>query len=98
MKEAIKHTNIRVGPGVYLALKQLSENSGISMGALANFFIIAGLGANSGQMSGFSPEIQSALAADVMSALGDFFKAVGMEAVRNSSISELYQKLLKAER
>ncbi len=37
---SIASTNVRVGPGVYLALKQLSDNSKMSMGAWANFLIV----------------------------------------------------------
>lgn len=93
----VTSTNIRVGPGVYLTLKMFSENSGISMGSWANFFIVGSLIAGDGATYKRLPtEIQNALAADIMSSLGDFFKAIGMEAVRNTSISELYQNLLNS--
>lgn len=95
---SVMSTNIRVGPGVYLILKELSENTGMSMGSWANLFIFVGLtggGKVTESLSNISTDIQNALVADVMSAIGDLFKVIGMESIKNTSIAELYQSLLK---
>lgn len=96
--DQVTHTNIRVGPGVYLVLKKLSDDSPLTMGTWANFFIICSLGASGHDLLSKLPsDVQSALVADFMSAMGDLFKAIGMEAVKNTSVSELYQKLVMAK-
>lgn len=95
----VTNTNIRVGPGVYLALKHISDKTGISMGGWANFFIVGSIGNNWKQIiAALPPEIQTALVTDFMSVLGDLFKMIGMEAIKNTSIADLYQKLLKPEK
>jgi hypothetical protein len=95
----IKNTNIRVGPGVYLALKQMSDNSGISLGALTNFFVVSSLITNWNQITMKLPsEIQTALVSDFMTVLGDLFKMIGLDAIKKTSIADLYQKLLNPEK
>lgn len=94
---SVTNTNVRVGPGVYLALKQLSDNSKMSMGAWANFFIImsfTNLDKDQKIIKSFSPEIQSALTADMMNSFSELFKSIGFEAVKNTNLSEIYQQLL----
>ena len=86
-------TNIRVGPGVYLVLKNLSEKSGVSMGAWANFLVGVAL-VNTNTWKSFPPEISKVLSVDVLSAMGDLFKAMGMEAAKDINIADLYQRLL----
>ena len=95
----ITTTNVRVGPGVYLALKQMADNSGISMGALTNFFVASSLTTTWGKIGEtLDPETQIALASDLMSVLGDLFKKVGMDAVAKTSLADIYQKLLSPEK
>ena len=91
----VTNTNIRVGPGVYLALKQMSDNSGMSLGALTNLFVVSGLISNWNQIvAQLSPEIQTALVSDFMSVLGDLFKKASIEAIKKTTLADLYQKLL----
>jgi uncharacterized protein YidB (DUF937 family) len=90
----VTSTNIRVGPGVYLALKEMAEKSGMTIGNWANLLLVGGLLGNNNNLSGFRPEIQKAVVADALSALGELLKAAGLEAIRDTSISQLYQNLL----
>ena len=95
----ITNTNVRVGPGVYLALKDISDKTGMSMGAWANFLIVGSFATNWTEVGkAFPAEIQTALAADFMSVLGDLFKLAGKEAIKNTGIADLYQKLLNPEK
>jgi actin-like ATPase involved in cell morphogenesis len=92
-------TNIRVGPGVYLALKKMSDNSCMSMGALTNFFVVSSLTTNWNQiMTNLPPELQTALVSDFMSVLGDVFKMIGLDAIKKTSIADIYQKMLNPEK
>jgi hypothetical protein len=91
---AITTTNIRVGPGVYLALKELADKSGMTIGTCANLLIITLLYNADKSLSGFRPETQKALTADALAAIGELFKIASLEAIRNTSIAELYQNLL----
>jgi len=96
---SVTNTNIRVGPGVYLTLKKLSENSGISLGSLTNLFIITHLLTNGkDSISNLPIDIQTALTADALSAIGDLFKIAGSTVIKNSTISDVYQKLLNPEK
>jgi len=45
----------------------------------------------------FPPEVQSALTADMMAGIAELFKAIGLDAVRQTSLADLYQKLLQPE-
>ena len=42
----------------------------------------------------FDSEVQRALTADGLAAIGELFKAAGLEAVKNTSLSQLYESLL----
>ena len=96
---SVTNTNIRMGPGVYLSLKEISDKTGISIGGWANFFVVTGITTNWKEIfTALSPEIKTALASDFLSVLGDLFKMVGLEAIKNTSIADLYQKLLKPEK
>jgi len=96
---SVTNTNIRVGPGVYLALKHMSDTSGLSIGAIANFFVITSLATNWKQIIGkLPPEIQTALVSDFMLALGDLFKKIGLDYVNETSVADLYQRLLNPEK
>ena len=90
----VTSTNIRVGPGFYLAIKHASERSGLPIGTLANLFLMLGMINVKDAFDNFPREIQSALIADILSTIGDLFKQMGLEVVRNTSIGELYQSLL----
>ena len=95
----ITNTNVRVGPGVYLALKHISDKTGMSMGAWANFLITSSLATNWKSVGNVLPtEIQTALVADFMSILGDLFKMASKDTIKNTSIADLYQKLLNPEK
>ena len=96
----ITNTNIRVGPGVYLALKHISDKTGVSMGYWANFLIVGSFATKNGAeiFKTLPAEIQTALASDSMSIIGDLFKMIGLEAIKNTSIADLYQKLLNPEK
>jgi hypothetical protein len=93
MNEIIK-TNIRVGPGVYLALKEIAEKTGMNIGTWANLLLVGSLISNNKDLTGFSPEIKAALTADALAALGELFKVASLEQIKNSSISQLYTSLL----
>jgi len=92
----ITSTNVRLGPGTYLLLKSLSEKSGMSIGTWANFLIGVSLFTIDKDLAGFPQDIKAAIIADMMSSIGELFKAVGMEAIRNTSIADLYKKLLSS--
>jgi len=91
----ITTTNIRVGPGTYLALKELAEKSKMSMGTWANLLIIGSLLSSNASLSQFTPEIQKALTADALAGISELFKTASLDAVKDTSIADLYQKLLK---
>lgn len=93
----ITNTNIRVGPGVYLALREAAEKSGMTIGNWANLLIVGSLLNSNKELTGFSPEIKAALTADALAALGELFKVAGLEAVKNTSISQLYMNLLNTK-
>jgi hypothetical protein len=90
----ITTTNIRAGPGVYMALKELADKTGMPIGTCANLLIITLLYNADKSLSGFRPETQKALTADALAAIGELFKMASLEAIRNTSIAELYQNLL----
>jgi hypothetical protein len=90
----ITTTNIRVGPGVYMALKEMADKSGMTIGTCANLFIIIFLSNADKTLSAFRPEIQKALTADALAAISEVFKLASLETIRNTSIADLYQNLL----
>jgi hypothetical protein len=90
----ITTTNIRVGPGVYMALKEMADKTGLTIGTCANLLIVLMLYNADKTLSTFRPEIQRALTADILSAFGDIFKLASLETIRNTSIADLYQNLL----
>ena len=90
----ITTTNIRVGPGVYMALKEMADKEGLTIGTCANLLIVTMLYNANKSFSGFRPETQKALTADVLAAIGELFKLASLETVKNTSIAELYQNLL----
>jgi hypothetical protein len=90
----ITTTNIRVGPGVYMAVKEMADKTGLSIGTWANLLIVSMLYTNDKSLSGFSPETQKALVADMLVALSEFFKVASWETIKNTSIADLYQSLL----
>ena len=75
-------------------LKTISDRTGMPIGTCANFLIGFALVSGGGNMAAFPPEIQTAFAADMLSAIGDLFKIAGIQAIRQTSIAELYERLL----
>jgi hypothetical protein len=92
----ITSTNIRVGPGVYLALRDISEKTGMGIGTWANLLLVGSLLSGGSDLSSFRPEIRTAVAADALAAIGELFKTASLEQVKNTSLAQLYQKLLNA--
>jgi len=90
---SVTSTNIRVGPGVYMALKEMSDKSGMTIGTCANLLIVIMLYNADKSLSGFRPETQKALTADILAAFSEIFKMASLEAVKNTSIADLYQSL-----
>lgn len=90
----INNTNVRVGPGVYLALKQMADKTGLSIGACANLLIVLTLYNADKTLSSFGPEIQKALTADMLATFSDIFKQMSLETVKNTSFADLYKDLL----
>ena len=90
----ITTTNIRVGPGVYMALKEMSDKTGLTIGTCANLFVVIMLYNADKSLSGFRPETQKALTADILAAFSEIFKKASLETIRNTSIADLYQNLL----
>lgn len=91
---AITSTNIRVGPGVYMALKEMADKSGMTIGTICNLLITTMLYSADKTLSRFQSETQKALIADVLAAIGELFKMASLETVRNTSIADLYRNLL----
>jgi hypothetical protein len=90
----ITTTNIRVGPGTYLALKEIADKTNLSIGTWANLLIIGSLLSSDQSLSGFSSEIQKALTADALAGISELFKTASLDAVKDTSIADLYRKLL----
>lgn len=87
---------IRVSPGVYEALKVMAERTESDISSAASLFILATLLNGDGYKS-LPPEVQGALAADLMEFLSFAFKH-GAEGLRSGrvSIDEL-QGILEAK-
>lgn len=94
----ITSTNVRVGPGVYLALKEISEVLGLSIGACANLLIVSTLISYNKNLTGFSPETKNALVADAFNFFGDLIKMIGMATIKNTSVADLYKSLLSPQK
>jgi hypothetical protein len=77
-----------------MALKELADKTGMTIGTCANLLIITLLYNADKSLSGFHPDTQKALTADALAAIGELFKMASLEAIRNTSIAELYQNLL----
>jgi hypothetical protein len=99
---SVTSTNIRVGPGFYLAIKHIAGKKS-SMGVTANLFLMMGLmalGDTNDPMSFIKTlprEVQTAITADILSALGDVFKIAGAQMIAKTSIADLYQRLLRGD-
>jgi hypothetical protein len=91
----ITSTNIRVGPGVYMALKEMADKTGLTMGTCANLLVVIMLYNADKTLSGFGPDTQKALTADILAAFSEIFKIASLATIRNTSIADLYQNLLK---
>jgi len=83
-------TNARLTPGVYLTLKYLSEQNGMSIGDLNTFFFMASWS----QLEIEVPEeLTTALNADFAKAIAEMIKIMGMKGLK-PNIAEMYQDLL----
>jgi hypothetical protein len=90
----ITTTNIRVGPGVYMALKEMSDKTGLTIGTCANLLVVIMLYNADKTLSMFRPETQKALTADILGGFSEIFKIASLETIRNTSIADLYRNLL----
>ena len=90
----VTNTNIRVGPGIYMALKEMSEKSGLTIGTCADLMVLSSLIAIDKTLSAFTPDTQKALTADGLAFLSEIFKLASLEAVKNTSLAEMYKNLL----
>jgi hypothetical protein len=77
-----------------MALKEMADKSGLAIGMWANLLIIAVLYNAEKPLSELSPEVQKALTADALAAIGELFKTASLETIRNTSIADLYKNLL----
>lgn len=83
-------TNVRLSPGVYLTLKYLSEQTGISIGDINTFFFML----TWAQLKLTLPQdLTSALTADFARSLAETIKFLGMKGL-NPNIAQLYKELL----
>jgi len=78
-----------------MALKEFADKSNISIGTWANLLIMGSLLSSDKSLSAFRPEIQKAMTADGLAGIGELFKMASLEAVKDTSIADLYQKLLR---
>ena len=77
-----------------MALKELADKTGMTIGTCANLLIITLLYNADKSLSGFHPETQKALTADALAVISEIFKMASLEVIRNTSIAEFYQNLL----
>jgi len=90
----ITNTNIRVGPGVYMALKEMADKSGLTIGTCANLMAAFALISLDKNLSTFSPDTQKAVVADSLVVMSEIFKLASLEAIKNTSFAEVYKTLL----
>ena len=87
---------IRVGPGVHLALKHVVGEMKLPMGSAANHFILgAFIRGDMKNLSEFPKEIRTMMIADLYSSLGDLFKAIGAESIKNAPFAEIYKSMVR---
>ena len=77
-----------------MALKEMSEKTGLSIGSCANLMIVSTLFTIDKTLSTYSPDTQKALAADTLAALSEILKQGSLEAVKNTSFADIYKTLL----
>jgi hypothetical protein len=77
-----------------MALKEMADKSGMTIGTICNLLITTMLYNTDKTLSGFHPETQKALTADILAAIGEIFKMASLETIRNTSIADLYQSLI----
>lgn len=94
MSAITNSTNVRVGPGVYAALKELSEKTGLSMGTCANLLLSIMMYSADKSLASYQPETQKALTADMFAAFSELFRISSLETVKNTSFADLYKDLL----
>jgi hypothetical protein len=94
----VANTNVRLGPGTYLALKEMADKSGLNIGTCANLLVVASLIGADKNLSQFTPQTQKAMIADMLSAFSEIFKLASLETVKNTSLIDLYQALLGKEK
>ena len=77
-----------------MALKELADKTGMTIGTCANLLIITTVYNADKSLSRFRPDTQKAMTADILAAFSELFKMASFEAIKNTSIAELYQNLL----
>lgn len=92
----ITSTNIRVGPGFYSAIKQLSDRSGLSMGTIANMLFMVALGRGE-SLKSFPAEIQQIVVADILTTISELFKVMGFAVIQDPNLQALYRRLLEPD-
>jgi len=90
----ITNTNIRVGPGVYMALKEMADKTGLTIGTCANLMVAGTLINIDKTLSAYSPDTQKALIADMLAVLSEIFKLASLETIKNTSFVDIYKNLL----
>ena len=91
----ITTTNIRVGPGVYMALKEMADKTGLTIGTCANLMVVGTLMNVDKTLSAYSTDTQKAVVADMLAVLSELFKLASWEAVKNTNFADIYKNLLK---
>ena len=76
-----------------MALKEMSDKSRMTIGTCANLLVALTLYNIDNAFSGFRPETRQALTADILAAFSEIFKVASLEAVKNTSIADLYRNL-----
>ncbi len=90
----VTNTNIRVGPGVYMALKESAEKTGLTIGTCANLLMLITIYNTDKNLSSYRPETQKALTADILAALSEIFKVASLETIKDTNLADFYKKLL----
>jgi hypothetical protein len=90
----ITSTNIRVGPGVYMALKEMADKTGLTIGTCADIMVVSSLVSMDKTFSAFTPDTQKALTADGLAVISEIFKIATWDTIKNTGFAETYKNLL----
>lgn len=77
-----------------MALKEMSEKTGLTIGTCANLMVVAMLFNVDKNLSAYSPDTQKGVIADMLAALSEIFKLASFETIRNTSLTDFYKYLL----